>query len=159
MRRLPTLRFTRLGRVVVLVHGKTPPSEEDWKEYIDAAWSIDDVERGMRTLVLTDGGSPDALQRGSLTDRVRQYGPAGTAATAVVSGTRKVRLVVTALSWFFSDIKFFVPDDLGGAFAFLDLAKDEQTEVIDAALELLDEASVFDWERRLLATKKALAGD
>ena len=152
MRTLSTLRFTRIGRVVVLVQGKTPPSTQDWAEYLDEAWSLDAVAPEIRTLVLTDGGAPDTLQRGSLTARVQRYGGV---VTAVVSPATKARLIVTALGWFFSDIKFFLPDDLAGAFAFLELRPDEQATTIEAALSLLDETSSFDWERRLLATKEA----
>ncbi|MGH1348020.1 MAG: hypothetical protein ACRBN8_41075 [Nannocystales bacterium] len=154
MHRLSTLRFTRLGRVIVLVHGKAPPSGPDWTKYLETAWSYDAVVPDIRTLVLTDGGGPDTLQRGSLTTRVQRYGPG---ASAVVSGTRKVRLTVTALSWFFSNIKFFGPDELTRALGFLELEEKEQSRAIDAALHLLGDGLEFDWKPRLLATKQARA--
>lgn len=152
MTHLPTIRFTRLDRVVVLVHGVAPPSDEDWAAYLEEAWSLDAVVPGLRTLVLTEGGSPNALQRRSLTTRVRRY---GASSSAVVSPARTVRLIVTAFSWFFPEIKFFSPDKLAGAFAYLDLNGEQQDIAIDAALGLLDDASGFDWKREFRGVKTA----
>ena len=106
----------------------------------------------MRTLVLTDGGGPDALQRGSLTTLAERH---GAGVTAVVTGATKARLVVTALSWFFSNIKSFGPDDIERALVFLNLEEDEHAKVIEAALSLVEGGSALDWERRLLATRDA----
>lgn len=146
MHRLPTLRFTRLGRVVVLVHRTQAPSDEDWEAYVDGVWSLDQHHAETRTLVLTDGAGPNALQRGVLIDRVES---SGSGLSAIVSGSKKARLILTAISWFVADLKFFRPDELSSAFAFLELEADEKENTLDAALELLDDGWAPQWERRL----------
>lgn len=146
MFRLPSLRFTRIGRVVFLVHGPEAPAEDDWTEFVERAWSYDEVEANMRALVLTDGTGPDALQRESLLRRVEHY---GTTTSSIVTGSRKARLIGTAVRWFVPDVKFFAPEQLAEALTFLGLEDHERAAAIRGGLELIDDGRAPAWETRL----------
>ena len=122
-----TMAFQRVGRVFVLAHPLQAPSPQEWQAYIDAVRSQPNVEE-MRTLVVTEGGGPDSVQRGHLNEAL---GGRPTR-VAILSPARGVRMVVTALSFFNPLIRAFLPDQIAAALDHLDLDANERRLALDA---------------------------
>jgi DNA-binding LacI/PurR family transcriptional regulator len=89
-----------LGHTLVVVHGKTHPSDKDWELYLDALRRNADVIDSQ--LVVTEGGSPNSAQRkASLELAAGHEAPAPP--TAVVTSSVLARGAVKALSWIMKD--------------------------------------------------------
>lgn len=88
---------------VVMLHGTSAPSTEDWREYLLRLRDKDLTKVGL--LCFTNGGAPDATQRQELNQVIagRYY------ARAIVHRSALVRGVVLAVSWFAPGVKAFSP--------------------------------------------------
>jgi hypothetical protein len=109
--------------VAVAVNTDMDPSDEDWDAYLKDV--ITHVNGLKGVLVYTPRSGPSAPQRA----RANAAFEASKAdiPTAVMTGSRMVRGIVTALSWALGGkIKAFAPDDFQGAVDFLELAPDDQ---------------------------------
>jgi len=119
--------------IVVVVHNATSPTDEEWARYVEniGACLGDDGASG---LAVTDGGGPNALQRGQINDAL----DGRRARSSVISSNIAVRGIVTALRWFNPDIAAFGPKDVAAATAFIGV---EPTEIdaIWAFVKALDE--------------------
>ena len=108
-----TLAFRTIddkGSVIVVV-GPVAPADGDWNQLVEAHKK----ERYRRTLVVTAGGGPTPTQRKAILD---VSGGKGLPA-AILTDSVMVRGIVTALSWFVSDVRAYPPHDLHGALAHL----------------------------------------
>jgi hypothetical protein len=120
-----------VGRILVVVHDATHPSDSDWQIYLDALRAYQDVIAAQ--LIVTDGGSPNAAQRRASLEYARGR---PVPATAVISGSVLVRGVVSALSWFMKDrIRAFARDEFDEACTFVG-ASDECARLRDVATHL-----------------------
>jgi hypothetical protein len=79
--------------------------------------------RDLVTLVFTDGGAPNVVQRKMLTD-IPGWNDLF---VAVVSSSMLVRGVATTVSWFNPKLKVFQPEDVLKAMEYLALSSQEQT--------------------------------
>jgi hypothetical protein len=90
------MHFEHVGTYIVIVHDTGRPSDEVWNRWLDTyrqeLTTLDGV------LVYSLGGAPDADQRRQLQDVV-EIAPR-TPPTAIVSDSRLMRGLVTALNWF-----------------------------------------------------------
>ena len=128
-----TLAYSRYrGRLVLLAHARVNPSAAEWSAYCRdlRRWraELDGI------LVRSDGGGPNALQRGEMTDAIEAERT--TVRTAVVTVSRVARGIVTALSWINAQIKAFSPLQQDAALSYLGVTDDERAEVL-AELERL----------------------
>jgi hypothetical protein len=123
---------TSRGEIMVVIHTSRPPSDAEWKEYVDGVASCD-LETA-RSIVITDGGAPSAQQRKLLNDVIGGRQPPG----VVISPSTFVRGVVTALSWFNPGLKAFAPEDFDKACHYLELSPSEIEEVWLAVDRLVD---------------------
>src|SRR5205823_3860864 len=57
---------TSRGEIMVVIHTSSPPSDAEWKEYMDGLASCDLLT--MRSIVITDGGAPNSAQRKAIND-------------------------------------------------------------------------------------------
>ncbi len=114
MKRTLAYRFWE-RQVIVLVHTKDSPTDEEWKAYCDDARKWRTQIRGI--LVLSEGGGPNSVQRGEL--EVALDRPE--AKTAVVTLSRVARGIVTAMSWFTPKIKAFSTLQIPAALEYLDV--------------------------------------
>jgi hypothetical protein len=114
MKRTLAYRFWE-RQVVVLVHTKDSPTDEEWKTYCDDARKWRAQIRGI--LVLSEGGGPNSVQRGEL--EVALDRPE--AKTAVVTLSRVARGIVTAMSWFTPKIKAFSTLQIPAALEYLEV--------------------------------------
>ena len=114
MKRTLAYRFWE-RQVIVLVHTKDSPTDEEWKAYCDDARKWRTQVRGI--LVFSEGGGPNSVQRGEL--EVALDRPE--AKTAVVTLSRVARGIVTAMSWFTPKIKAFSTLQIPAALEYLDV--------------------------------------
>ena len=114
MKRTLAYRFWE-RQVIVLVHTKDSPGEDEWKAYCDDARKWCAQVRGI--LVLSEGGGPNSVQRGEL--EVALDRPE--AKTAVVTLSRVARGIIAAMSWFTPKIKAFSTLQIPAALEYLDV--------------------------------------
>ncbi len=118
-------------RIVILVHNKDTPSDEEWTRYCE------DVQRWRKSvegiLVVSEGGGPNTMQRGSLETAL---GEDFTGKTAVVTLSRIARGIVTALSWVNSRIKAFATNQMNAAADHVGVGKDEHLQLLAEVTKL-----------------------
>ncbi|WP_437294230.1 hypothetical protein [Sorangium sp. So ce426] len=119
----PSMLFDTTEHVLIAVHGREPPSDEEWEGYMQAAGSLPPT--CTKTLVVTAGGGPNAKQRASINDYVSK-----TALTvAICTDALLVRQIGTALSWFNPRVKAFRGSDVVAALRYLEITGPEAAEV------------------------------
>ncbi len=135
----PTMAFTifRQG-VLLVVHTKDNPTDEEWNEYID--YGRKNMGRFTSSLVISEGGGPTTVQRGQMNDLLEANGFKGK--VAVVTLNRLVRGIVTALSWFNPNIKAFTTVQVQAALEYLGVAKDQQDIYIAEIKRLRDKVGI-----------------
>jgi hypothetical protein len=117
-----TFRFRSVENVFLVAHTDKPPHDEEWAAYLEAILSFGrqlggDLRRA-RQMVFTDGAGPDANQR-RMAAKAAQQMNATQLPQAVITSSRFVRVIVTALTAFNMNIKVWEPRDVRGAFDFL----------------------------------------
>lgn len=129
MKRTLAYRFWE-RQVLILVHTKDAPADDEWKAYCDDAHKWRAQIRGI--LVLSEGGGPNSVQRGELETALER--PEGK--TAVVTLSRVARGIVTALSWFTPKIKAFSTLQIPAALEYLEVPP-RSHDSITAAIKAL----------------------
>ena len=132
----PTLSMTKLRGLYLVVHPRISPSDSDWDALIsfhgkDLRAMPRDHE--VKVLVYSEGGGPNAAQR----RRMIQFLEARRSTTAVLTASTAVRAIVTAFSWFRTDIRAFAPHDIAGAASYLGLQSRTVPEVRDQLNRML----------------------
>jgi hypothetical protein len=127
---MKNMQFKVVGRTFIVVYGPRNPTNEEWESYLA------EVERhGFEStvqLIVTEGGGPDSPQRKLLNDKLKGR----PVPVAVVSKNPIIRGVVTALSWFNSQIRSFVPSHFADALRHLGLPAAEGKEIEQVVNEL-----------------------
>jgi hypothetical protein len=110
------------GVIMIAVHTKANPSDEDWDAYLaDVNKHVRDL-RGV--LVYSESAGPSSSQRARINDSYKTNNIK--MRTAIMSGSRLVRGVVTAMSWTLADdIKSFSTTEFDKAMQYLELSEDE----------------------------------
>lgn len=109
--------------VAVAVNTDLDPSDEDWDAYL--ADVIAHVGGLKGVLVYTPKSGPSAPQRARANAAFEKS--KADVPTAVMTGSRVVRGIVTALTWALGGkIKAFAPNDFQGAVEYLGLEPDDQ---------------------------------
>jgi hypothetical protein len=106
--------------IQLAVHDESPPTDAEWDAYLaEAASSV----RG--TLVVTDGGGPNAKQRAAIANI------AGIAElpTAIITSSILARGIVTAISWLGKNIRAFSPAEIGAAMDYLGIGSSKRAEL------------------------------
>jgi hypothetical protein len=102
--------------LVVGVHTRDNPSDEEWEAWYRACEQVMKKHSNVRAAVVTDGGGPNAMQRGRINDLFQ-----GRPQRVGVIAPTFVRGVITALSWFNPEVRAFRPGDVNGLVAHLRL--------------------------------------
>lgn len=123
------------GRCVLAAHGDEPGSDEEFGRMLETIKQTHGRHGGARVFVYAAGdGGPDAKQRA----RLRELADMDLR-LAIVSDSRPVRALVTAMSWLLSQpMKSFETQRAGDAVGFLELNDYEYRNLRG----LLDEACV-----------------
>lgn len=142
-----TMAFKRLADFLsdadlwIVVHGKQNPGEEEWKRYIEAmgaaATSSKQRMERLPTLVLSDGGGPNAIQRAAVNDLQERHG--NTARVAFVSDSPLIRGVTRTMTWFNPKFRAFSPQGLPDALDHLGVPAPKRDLVRSMILELEQE--------------------
>ncbi len=130
-----------IDRLFLVVYGAANPTDEEWNDYLDQV-AHHGIDRTMQ-LIRTDGGEPTSAQR----DKLNRLLDGRPVPVAVVTGSARVRLTVTALSWFNRQIRAFPVTGLRDAIAYLEIPA-SRTELIQREVTRLQE----DLERGRQAT-------
>ncbi len=117
-------------RTAVLVHTRDTPGDDEWRTYLAALKArLDQQGKSVVSLVVTEGGGPNTVQRTDMNEALLKDG--GSFSTAVVTESRVARGIVTAMSWFNSGIRAFAPKQLDDAIGYLGLDPREHAEVLE----------------------------
>jgi hypothetical protein len=131
---MKNMRFKVIDQTFIVVYGSRNPTNEEWETYLDAV-ERQGFDRTVQ-LIVTEGGGPDSTQRKLLNDKLKGR----SVPVAVVSKNPIIRGVVTALSWFNTKIRAFVPSNFTEALRHLDLPEAEgkalEREVNELRIEL-----------------------
>ncbi|MCX4240264.1 SpoIIAA family protein [Paraliomyxa miuraensis] len=118
--------------VVIAVHTKENPTDEDWDRYGDVANGVMNVHGSVKMLVYSIGGGPNSLQRNKANEAFRDRPQQ----VAVMLNSAMTRGIVTALSWFNPAIKAFNLEQLEEACTYLGVPRG-QLDPVREALEVL----------------------
>jgi hypothetical protein len=124
------LVMRRVGRTVVMVQNAETPTDEEWNEFLRI---VKTDASGMRLLVMTDGGSPNAAQRKRLEVTLGGALPL----VAVVSDNIKIRFVAATIALFHRTHGLFSKSDKPKAFEHLRLDKTEWRPIENAIEDLI----------------------
>jgi hypothetical protein len=127
-----TLVFERKDRCLVLVQNAAPTSPSEFEEFV--AFGMKDPALLGRILVMTDGGVPDLAQREQMDRLVRSAEILPR--TAVVSSSFTARMLVRVVSVMNPSVQSFRPDDLRGAFNYLEVPYTEQVGLLEVIARL-----------------------
>ncbi len=124
----PTMAYSLLTKqyLFLVMHTKDNPTDEEWTQYLD--FTKKNLQNLKRNLILTEGGGPSTMQRGQLNDLLEAQG--FKAKISVVTLSRLVRGIVTALSWFNPNIKAFSTIQIPAALDYLEVPKAEHDLVL-----------------------------
>ena len=124
------MAYRTVNGIFCVAHGSSNPSDEEWKAYLD--YYLANERECLRTLVVTDGGGPNAKQRAE-TAKLIQSAPTR---VAIVSSSTFVRGVATALSWFNKRVQAFSDTEMDRALSYLEVT-DNLARLITAELKTL----------------------
>lgn len=113
-------------RLSVTVHGRVDPSDAEWQSYLDDLLSLPNVADNA-VLVYSEGGGPKALHRAALERAMAEAGQPE-ARVALVSASRVMRGIGTAISWFNPHLRVFAPSKLDSALSYLELEPEQCTD-------------------------------
>jgi hypothetical protein len=130
-----TAAWTKVSDYCVYASGRRPPSDIDWATYLD--WLAPECQLGLtvRVLVWERSDGPTAAQR----SRLNEVTSGCAARVAVLTPSRVIRGIVTALNWFNVDsYRGFSPLELDAAVAYIGATAGSAQRLKQAARELLD---------------------
>jgi hypothetical protein len=117
----------------VFVATDEPYSTHEWELYMA------ELRRSpgmlLRTIVITEGGSPNAAQRKEMADLFKGVAPY----TCIVSSSPLVRGMTTAIGWFNPNIKSVSPENMKDAFRYLEIAPFFEERVVKEIARLRQE--------------------
>ena len=131
-----TMAFRELDGVLVAVHSANAPSDEEWAEYL--AFCMRLPSTCWRTLAVTEGGGPNAKQRRRMQE---EYLRNHRMRVAVVTDAFVVRGIVTALSWFNKETRWFPSLGLRDALGYLEIRSTAAEGVLDGVARMKEEVS------------------
>ncbi len=120
-----TSAYTIHKRVFLVMNTKDNPSDAEWGEYVD--FTIKNLAHFSSTMIITEGGGPNTMQRGMMNDLLEAKG--FKQKVAVVTLSRLARGIVTALSWFNPNVRAFSTVQIPAALTYLDIPESEHEGV------------------------------
>jgi hypothetical protein len=120
-----TMAFRVIEGVFVVVHGKANPEDDEWTDYLEYYKQFG--RNSLKTLILTEGGGPSTKQRGQMNEALQGSTPI----IALCTDSKVVRGIVTAISWFNSNIKAFPREQTQAALAYLSVNDQQAKYILD----------------------------
>lgn len=123
-----TIAYSLLSKqsLFLVMHTKDNPTDEEWALYLE--FTKKNLSNLKRNLIITEGGGPSTMQRGLLNDllEAQNYKPK----ISIVTLSRLVRGIVTALSWFNPNVKAFSTIQIPAALDYLEVPKEDHEVVM-----------------------------
>ena len=138
----PTMVWRIEGRLNVVVHGPSSPTNLEWTRYVADLRLL--RGKNFRVIVFSHGGGPDGVQRRQLTSA---FDNELKLPVALLTESILVRGIVGALRWFNSQFRAFGLGEVNAACNHLDLTADERDRVRAIRSELERELSAPDAAR------------
>lgn len=120
------MSFVSCGDIeaAIWLHTADDPDQAQWTQAVERITEVKhkrnlDVSM-IRTLVITDGGAPNTVQRGQLLSDALE-GKATSAVVTTVLSNRLKRGIATAISWLNPSFRAFLPEEFDAALIHLDL--------------------------------------
>jgi hypothetical protein len=151
-------RLLRIGELdlALVLHTAAPPGYDEWKALVEEYRRLADTNSGLsglRVLVLTDGGGPNAAQRSMVNDVFR-----GQPKVAVVTASALIRGIITVFAWFNPATTGFAPGELDRALRHLELPPDVLPELLRALTALEQVTGTVACLRDAQAQRSATSG-
>lgn len=125
----PKSVFAAHGDHVIWIGRSDAPSADEWTSFVALVKETGDrlkpSGRPVAIMVLTDGCAPTSPQRSQLFDSTQGI----EIVAAVISTNLMMRGIVTVLSWFQVQSRFFLPRDVHAGFDFLHVPKKARQEM------------------------------
>jgi len=132
------MAFSLYHTVLLAVHTKDNPTEEEWSSYVD--FGRKQMGNYTSSLIISEGGGPNATQRGAMNDLLEANNFKGK--VSVVTLNRLVRGIVTALSWFNPNVKAFTTVQIAAAIEYLEVPKAHQDRLMAEIKRLRDKVGI-----------------
>lgn len=134
---MQTIAFRMLGDdLMVFMSGEASPSENEWSDYLrtldGAAQHARQNGSLLRFFIFVDEGAPNAKQRGSVVEILRDV----RARSAVITTSNLARHVITVFGWFGLKLRGFAPNQLNAALEYLELSPERLSDIIQLASTL-----------------------
>jgi hypothetical protein len=133
-----TMKWLAIDDVMLCVHSMEPPTETEWKAFIDACDELG-RRRGIRGLLALANVSLTPKQRGNAADTLKRN---KTELAAVVTESRLTRGAVTAIGWITGVNRAYSPQELDRAFQDLRVSTITRNAMRTAAKEFCVELGV-----------------
>src|SRR4051794_37050397 len=106
--------------IVVWLHTAEDPSKARWTEACDRVGALVKTGPSARicSVIVTDGGAPNAAQRAQHVTQVERGRPVPSSVVTNAMSNPIKRGVATAISWVMPAIRFFNPDQAPEALAY-----------------------------------------
>lgn len=129
--------------LVIVMHAQASPSAEDWSEMVRTMGRLAPSGR-MRTLVFTDGASPNSAQRAELADALHDIA----VPIAVVTDSIIARGAVTAFRWLGQRrMRSFSTDEQRAALEHLGVPYNARPRIYELVWALRQELVEYVWDR------------
>jgi len=116
--------------VLLWLHTEEDPPQDEFNQALNRVIELKRKRNGVttfRSLVVTDGGAPNTLQRGQVSDVFE--GKVKAVAVTTVLNNRIKRGIATAISWINPSFRAHSPEEFDVALRYLDLA-DHRTAIV-----------------------------
>ena len=134
---MPTLAYSKVGRVIVFACGDAPLDNAEWEAYLRFIGRELRMDVFNCSLVYAKSAQPTPVQREKLNKAISSFSQAGRLKSAVLTESLLVRTVITAMQWFNREtFRVFAPNDMGSALQFLNLDAGE-CQAVTASLTKL----------------------
>ena len=121
-----TMAWAFMDGISISVHADITPTDEEWDSHIGQCVNQLREERLRGGFVMSEGrGGPDVRQRKILAD----YPDLHALPVAVITRSKIIKGIVTALRWFGSDIRAFSPYEIALAFKYLEVTPAEHAKI------------------------------
>jgi hypothetical protein len=118
-----TMASEAVGNIYVVAQARENPHDAEWDSNVERQASL--VPDGLRVLVWSEGGGPDAKQRARLAERLAGYQPL----TAILTPSAMARAIGVAISWVNPSVRMFPPEALAMALAHLQTTPAERASL------------------------------
>ena len=116
----PSLSFTIMENTCILIHGRQSPSDEGWREYLQAMREHR-FTAPPRVLVFSDGSGPTPTQRQALTKSTGGH----PYVCSIIAEAANIRFISASLALANPNVKSFYPNQLTEALSYLQLSPNQ----------------------------------